>query len=211
MTDEHWVYDVSNDSWSIGPALPAPSAGSASAVVDGRIIVAGGIVSPGVHSEHVHIFEPGSNQWASGERTPAKLINWQGVEIDGSFYIAGGLAPGGVTFSSLYRYDLGSDAWTSHQPMPGKNEGYAGAEILGLYCVVGGRVAPAVGSFSPPLDVVHCHDPEMQTWLSGPSPPTAAEEMGAAGVDGALYVFGGRVSYAGVSSEVYRLAPPGGA
>jgi len=207
-TDEHWVYDVSGDSWSVGAALPTPAAGSASALVGGHIIVAGGIEAPGMPSDDVRIFDPASDEWSSGVSTPVPLYNWQGVEIDGEFFVAGGLADGRLTSSALWRFDLGSDSWTSHQPLPKENEAYAGVEISGLYCVIGGRIAPASGSFSPPFDTVSCYDPEMNAWLAGPTLPTAAEEMGAVSLDGTLYVFGGRVSFSGVTGEAYRLIRP---
>jgi hypothetical protein len=49
----------------------------------------------------------------------------------------------------------------------------------------------------------------MQAWLVGPPLPTAVEESGASTVEGVLYVVGGRVSFSGVTGEVYRLVPPG--
>jgi serine/threonine-protein kinase PknK len=204
-TDEHWIYDPTTGEWSAGPSLPFPSAGSAAALVSGRIVLAGGIDGPSAYADHVQIFDPVSDRWTLGAPVPARIINWQAAAIGDVFYAAGGLMPSRITSSALYRYDLASDSWTSIQPMPARNEGYAGTEFLGLYCVLGGRLGPAAGSFNDPFDRFDCFNPETQAWHSGTNLPTAAEEMGAVSLNGALYAIGGRVSYGGVIGEVYRL------
>lgn len=204
-TDAHWIYDPDADAWSTDVAIPTPAAGSAAALLDGRIILAGGIDAPSAHSDNVHLFDLASNSWAQGTPTPVERINWQAAVIDGLFYVAGGLSPGQVTSSALLRYDLTQNQWSSLPAMPTQNEGYAAAVVSGLYCVLGGRVAPPSGSFSPPKDDFICYDPDAQQWRIGPRLPSAAEEMGAAAIDGVLYAIGGRVSFGGVTGAVYRI------
>lgn len=207
-SDHHWIYDPVADTWSTRPALPSPAAGSASALLDGRVLLAGGIDGPGAHSDNLHIYDASAETWSAGPPTPAKRINWQGVSLGEYFYVAGGLSPGRVTSAALYRYHPAQASWASLAPMPGPNEGFAGASWEGMYCVVGGRVAPSGGSFNTPFDDFNCFIPEMGEWLAGPAIPTAAQEMGAVSVGGDLYILGGRVTFSGVTGEVYRLARP---
>lgn len=202
----HWIYDPQRDAWETGPPMSSPAAGAAAVVIDGRILVAGGNDGPRSYSARLRVYDLESRSWSEGTPAPAARINWQGAAIGGELWVGGGSGPGRTTSRTLHRYIPATGAWSSSASIPTRNEGYAGAEVDGRYCLVGGRVTPASGSFNTPSDRVSCFVPEENRWLNLARLPTAVEEAGAVGLDGVLYVLGGRVSFDGVTGEVHRLS-----
>ncbi|HKZ86742.1 MAG TPA: kelch repeat-containing protein [Anaerolineae bacterium] len=86
------IFDPATETWSAGPPLNIARAGFAAAVVDGRIMVAGGevIVSGRETLGSLEIFEPGDNAWRPGPDTLQPIHGVGGASISGRFYLLGG-------------------------------------------------------------------------------------------------------------------------
>ena len=90
--------------------------------------------------------------------------------------------------------------------MPTARGGIGSGVVNGAIVVVGGEGNPDADSGVFPQTEIY--DPAADAWSAGPDMPTPRHGMGAAGVDGALYVPGG-ADVAGIGAvathEVLRL------
>lgn len=106
------VYDIAARRWTTAPAmLPTARAGSASAVVDGRLLVLGGesMTQVAAHSE-VESFDPKSGKWTTLAPLPVGRHGTQAATLDGVLYIAAGSGNrgGGPELSDLWRAGAGA-------------------------------------------------------------------------------------------------------
>lgn len=86
------VYDFKARRWSTLPApLPTPRAGTASAVIDGRLAVIGG---ESMKHEHAHreveAWDPKAGRWQSLPGLPVGRHGTQAATLDGKVYLAAG-------------------------------------------------------------------------------------------------------------------------
>ena len=108
--------------------------------------------------------------------------------IDGFLYVIGGR--GGPDTNKLDRYDPIEDEWQVLTPMPTARSGLAVAVFDGKLVVMGGEVDFA----NPPTRVfpqVEMYDPATDSWTSLDPMPIPRHGIGAATVDGLIYVPGG--------------------
>ncbi len=109
MLDRHDVYDPSSASWTKGAPLPRPRSAGAFAVLDRRIVYAGGECKPGGAPfsantfEDVDAYDATTDSWAELMPLPEGRHAFGGATIDGVAYFAGGalLCGGGATTDLL--------------------------------------------------------------------------------------------------------------
>ncbi len=187
---EVWSWTPGDDAWATGrAAMPAPARGAAAVgVVDGSIVVAGGLAATG-SSAAVSAYDPAADAWDQERAAlPMPLDHATGQVVDGSFYLIGGRSNGIVAVSAeVFRAD--GDGWTARAPMPTARGGIASGVVGGRVVVVGGEgnTAADTGVF-PQTEV---YDPAADSWDSLADMPTPRHGMAAAGLDGTLYVPGG--------------------
>jgi N-acetylneuraminic acid mutarotase len=109
MLDRHDVYDPSTATWTARAPLPRPRSAGAFAVLDGRIVYAGGECKPGGAPfsantfEDVDTYDATTDKWGEMEPLPEGRHAFGGATIDGVAYFAGGalLCGGGATTDLL--------------------------------------------------------------------------------------------------------------
>jgi N-acetylneuraminic acid mutarotase len=169
--------------------MPAPARGAAATgVVDGVIVVAGGLAATG-SSEIVASYDPAADRWDDTPAPlPTPLDHANGQVVDGALYVIGGRS-NGITAVSAAVWRRDDSGWTERAPMPTARGGIASGVVGGRIVVVGGEGNPDADSGVFPQTEVY--DPDADAWDSLADMPTPRHGMAAAGIDGNLYVPGG--------------------
>ncbi len=182
-----WSWTPGDDAWRDGTPMPGGSERGASAVgvVDGLIVVAGGVTSPSVNE--VSIYDPVTEEWDVDQpELPLRMDHGTGQTVDGVFYVIGGRTDGTIT-SVVHAFVDGE--WEERAPLPTARGGIGSGVVDGKIIVVGGEGNNAVASGV--FDEVEMYDPATDEWTSLASMRTPRHGMGAAGVGDSLYVPGG--------------------
>lgn len=187
---EVWSWTPGDPAWSTGrAAMPSPARGAAAVgVVDGAIVVAGGLAATG-SSDVVSAYDPAADAWdAERAPLPMPLDHATGQVVDGAFHVIGGRSNGIVAVSAaVFRAD--GSRWTERAPMPTARGGIASGVVDGRIVVVGGEGNTEADSGVFPQTEVY--DPAADAWQSLDDMPTPRHGMAAAGLGGILYVPGG--------------------
>jgi hypothetical protein len=87
-----WSYDPATDSWTTHAPLPQARGHITSTTfeLDGRIVVAGGMPSNGVHSAQVHAYDPVADTWTSLTSLPTAKSGGVAGAFDGGFLYSAG-------------------------------------------------------------------------------------------------------------------------
>lgn len=179
------VDDEPSVGWRDLAPLLAPLQENSVVVLDGQVVVVGGIDPASVASPRVEAYSPGDDAWSSLPDLPAGRHHVNASVADGRLFALGGLG-----FGFEERGDgwvLEGDTWTSVAPMPpGRERGAAAVGVIdGQIHLVGGVRGSDVGFH----DV---YDPATDSWAALPDAPLARDHGGAAVIDGVLYAVGGR-------------------
>lgn len=134
-------YDLANDTWSQLPDLPAKrSHPAAMRMIDGTLIVAGGLGTLDASEPHAEVFAlaPGAASWTS-TRAPMPTPRGgcaYGV-LDADLICAGGEA-GVAALHVVESYDPARDAWTPLANLPDERAGTQGVAISRRFFLPGG-------------------------------------------------------------------------
>ncbi len=197
------VFDPSMDQWSFGADLPFRAAGSASAAIDGRLFVAGGLdrkAPVGVAAR----YDPESDQWVTLAPMPLPR-GLAGSGTDGRrWYVFGGRG-GGAEGDSLASavsdqvqvYDPASDRWIvsgrdagAPLPLPEPRTDLGRAVYAdGEFWLIGGGTTATGDSASARIDIF---DPVANRWRRGPDLSVPRRGAFPVLVGRRIYVLGGR-------------------
>jgi N-acetylneuraminic acid mutarotase len=182
------IYDPAANSWTLGRDMPFAAGSSSSALIGGRVYVAGGILGSAT-TNRVARFDPAANTWTELAPMPQGR-NHAASATDGSrLFVAGGRGPGsgdGNTvangFNTLQVYDPATNTWRSSAstaaglaPLPQARGGMGKAVYFGgeLY-VIGGETQSGAGASSRNVySRVDIYNPSTNTWRLGTALPTA--------------------------------------
>lgn len=178
------VYDIGTQVWMEAAPLPAPRGGHGSAVLDGKIHVAGGGNSEATIADHSQ-YDPATNTWRELAPLPRAEGSPALVAFAGRLYAIGGRS-GYSDFGDVYVYDPVSDKWDGGPSIPPR--GTAGAVVYcGAIHVFGGESQPEKRS----LDDVLRLDVATGTWTALTPMPTARNFARAVIFGGEVHVVGG--------------------
>ncbi|MDQ8173247.1 MAG: kelch repeat-containing protein [Gemmatimonadota bacterium] len=177
------IYDPGTRQWTFGPPMPFAAGSSASAVIGGRVYVAGGIVGERTTAEAA-VFDTVAKTWRLVTPMP-RARNHAASGTDGSrLYVFGGRGPGSGDanvvadgFDDVQIYDPTTDRWTVSDgsrgaplPLPQKRGGMGKAVFLnGEFWVIGGETVS--GSGATPLGTyarIDIFNPRTNRWRVGP-------------------------------------------
>jgi N-acetylneuraminic acid mutarotase len=201
-----WSWTPGDEAWAEHTSMPGGTERGASSVgvVDGTILVAGGLAGQSVDT--VSAYDPAGDSW-DGDRPalPARIDHGTGQSVDGVFYAIGGRTDGfdGNT-DAVYAFVDG--AWEERAPMPTARGGIGSGVVDGAIVVVGGEGNTDADSGVFPQ--AELYDPAADQWSELPDMTTPRHGMGAAAVGNALYVPGGATvqGFGAVAThEVLRL------
>jgi N-acetylneuraminic acid mutarotase len=186
FVDTVYALDPAEGTWVTRAAMPTKRGGHVTAVVDGKIYVAGGRPPRG---QDFAVYDPVRDTWASLPDLPTKTNHMVAAAINGRIHVAGGRLganyQSGIIATQVI-YDPASRNWEEGLPLPRPRSGMNGILAYGCFHVWGGEGAD--GMF-PDHDV---YDPILRRWISLPPMPIPVHGVtGAAFVDGVIYIPGG--------------------
>lgn len=185
-----WSWTPGDEAWQSHTAMTGTVRGAAAVgVVGDRIIVAGGFGGGSVTDASA--YDPLLDEWDEDiADLPVALDHASGQTIDGTLYVIGGRT-GGINnvSAATYEYDADGNQWIERTAMPTARAGFAAGVVDDTIVVAGGEGNPDADSGVYPQ--VEQYDPASDEWTSLPNMKTPRHGMGAAGLDGRLYVPGG--------------------
>jgi len=181
-------YDPSLDAWSPRASMPGGTERGASgvAVLDGRIVVAGGLRGDSVTDASV--FDPAANAWSPLQPLAVARDHLGAATVGGRVYAVTGRA-GGVLKPALEVLDASSGSWSRRADILTARGGVAAAELSGRLVVLGGE-----GNGADPAGIFHqteSYDPAADAWRTDSPMQTGRHGIGAAVIGNRLYVPGG--------------------
>lgn len=182
---------------------------NATAVLDGKIYVVGGVETDGSISNKFQRYDPQTNQWATLAPYPIPIWRATATSVNGRIYVFGGYQIiGPFPFDPtdrVFEYNPQSDNWNEKQAMPEVKGSAAAVNLIGQIHVIGGANSNALNSH-------HIFDPISNQWfLLNSTLSQARSGLTANVINGKIYAVGGYfLSTSGVepinSMEVYDPA-----
>lgn len=170
------------------------------AVLDGRIIVAGGVLSqPPGFTDHVEAYDVKTDRWTTLASLPEGRHHIALAEAGGRIYGIGGFSgaiPDWRAHATVFVYDPKANRWSSGPSLPQPRAEGVVATVKGKIYFIGGRVPT-----SPDAVHINAHadsargealDIRSGRWERIPDAPTARNSAAAAVIDDRIYVVGGR-------------------
>jgi len=172
--------------WSSIPPLPTPRQEVGVAVVEGRVLVIGGIDADRRGSSVVEIYDTPANQWRPGPPVPIPIHHPMVAAVGSKVYVAGGYTePGFTPVANTFELDTDTMKWTQKADMPSPRGAGAAVAHNGKIYVIGGERGTTVADTA-------VFDPDMNSWTQLAPMPTPRNHHGAAVIRGRIYVVGGR-------------------
>ena len=159
---------------------------AATAIDNGKIYVACGLVGGSTASNTLHIYDIATDSWTVGSEAPISVFLPGFGIINGKLYVASG--NNGINeVADLAIYDIATNTWSAGASIPTPVTGAGSAVFNGKLYVFGGT-AP----FPVTTTITQIYDPATDSWSAGPSM-----------VAGKLWFYGGALGAASI------LAPGG--
>ncbi|HJL03011.1 MAG TPA: kelch repeat-containing protein [Polyangiaceae bacterium LLY-WYZ-15_(1-7)] len=178
--------------WRCDRCLGAAAQEIVATVLDGRIVVAGGIERGVVPT--VRVYDPAADVWGELPELPEPRHHVQLVAFAGDLYALGGMRDLGFdALRTAWVLRAGADAWTPIADLPrARAAGFAGV-VEGRIVLVGGHGAGRADTDKleagrPAL----LYDPAEDAWSEGALMPTPREHCAGFVHEGELWVLGGR-------------------
>ncbi|MCD2515938.1 kelch-like protein [Massilia sp. G4R7] len=170
------------------------------AVIDGKIVVAGGILSqaPGF-TDRVEAYDPKTDRWTTLAPLPEARHHIALAEAGGKLYGIGGFSgaiPDWRAHATVFVYDSQANRWSSGPALPQPRAEGVVASVRGKVYFIGGRVpnSPDAAHINEHMDSARSEalDVASGRWERIPDAPTARNSAAAAVIDDKIYVVGGR-------------------
>lgn len=204
-----FAYDPAAEEWQRAADLPAARGAMGVAAAGGKIYAAGG-QDGNTSFQDFAVFFPGEDRWQELPSMPTARNHLAAAGVGSLFYAVGGRAAG--LRGALERFDPGSGdpvmgRWETLSPLPTPRGGIAAAVAGGRIHVFGGE-----GNSASPAGVFaenEAYDLAADRWSSRCPMPRALHGIGAAEVDGVIYIpGGGPVQGFGVTDLHQAYTPP---
>lgn len=193
---QHYVYDVAGNAWSMRAAVPAISYFYALAADETRGVYyqTGGNNNLGGAVAIVRAYDAQADAWSDLPPMKAARYGHEAALIEGKLYVIGGF---GVTggLSSGEVFDFSTQQWTAIASL-NRSRRFAASSIVkdsagNPYWLVGGGEDPVTGL---PVSTVEAYDVRRNRWIaldSSFNQPVPRTQLAAAAVQGNLYTIGG--------------------
>jgi N-acetylneuraminic acid mutarotase len=200
-----YAFDPAAASWTERAPMPTTRSAGATAVIDGKIYVAGGRPP---HGHDFAVYDPAADEWTVLPDVPTQRNHLVVAALDGKVYVVGGRFGGGVGSEMtdiVEVYDPASAVWSRAAPMLTPRAGINGIAARGCLYVFGGE-----GNDANPLGVFpqnEVYDPRTDSWQSLEPIPTPVHGVtGSAFLDGWIHLPGGGTSRGGNSGSTIHQA-----
>jgi len=186
-----FLYDNDHNKWVSRAPMLFPKSNFTLAHLAGKIYCFGGLSMNQHPSEIVECYDILANQWKYVGMMPTTLIDVNSVVYNQFVYVLGGRT-GVTTHHALLRFDPRRLDWTTLSAMPTPRFNFGACVVSGEIYVIGGQLYTHAGPMINRLCLcsVDIYSIEHDHWRSGPPLPVAIYNVGAAVLDGSLYVCG---------------------
>ena len=194
------VYDPKNDTWEQKQDMPSTRLWCGVEAVDESIYVIGGGVlnrEPGAPGrlDLVEVYDPKNDTWDKLAKMSTKREGLGAAVVSNRIYAIGGFGwPengifGGPYLKVIEAYNPRTNEWRKKTDMLEERLNFATVVIAEkIYLIAGWHLQKGLPTNLATVDV---YDPKTGEWSDIPPLPTPITPLGAAGVDGKIYVFGG--------------------
>lgn len=170
------------------------------AVLDGRIIVAGGVLSqPPGFTDHVEAYDPKADRWTTLAPLPEGRHHIALAEAGGKIYGIGGFSgaiPDWRAQATVFVYDPQANRWSAGPSLSQPRAEGVVASSKGKIYFIGGRVptSPNAAHINEHVDTSRGEVLDIRSgrWERIADAPTARNSAAAAVIDDRIYVVGGR-------------------
>jgi N-acetylneuraminic acid mutarotase len=207
-----WAYDPKTDAWTQLKPNPVPVHHGAAAAIGKKLYVFGGFRLPetgnfGWYPENkAWVYDIESQSWSALPSMPTPRGAQAAVAVGSKIYVVGGaklpagmdfpdgLNPGGPVeiLGTMEMFDAEKNGWTSMRPMTLPRNHHDVAYLDGKLYVIGGTVGSCFpNGLASNVSMNEVYDIATDTWSTGAPMPAARSGLGAAVIDGKIYVIGG--------------------
>jgi N-acetylneuraminic acid mutarotase len=202
-----WVHDPAVGGWVARAPMPTARSGGGSAVIDGKIYVAGGRPPGGSAFE---VYDPATDRWERLPDLPTQRNHLAMAAVNGRIIVAGGRFQAGAfgeRTDVVEIYDPATRSWTRGAPLPAPVGGITSAVHAGCMFVFGGE-----GEMSHVLGLTpttYAYDPGADRWTRLPDLIIPNHGLkGSAVLNGMIFLPGGAITLGGNTGtnavQVYR-------
>lgn len=179
--DTVYEFVPSRETWQPRAAMPTPRGALAVAVLDGRVHALGGAAE---RVSNVHeVYDPAADRWTAANAMPTARDHLAAVAFQGRVWALGGRASFiGEQYANVEIYDPASDSWRTGIPLPIGRGGLAAVALADRILVFGGEAPLRIFNATEMWEVAG------QRWIAKESMPTARHGIGAAVIDGRVFV-----------------------
>ncbi|RUS78504.1 hypothetical protein EGW08_013751 [Elysia chlorotica] len=192
-------FDVYTKTWQVYQHLSHPRSSHGMAVLDQRIVVAGGedafLITASVES-----FDPDENIWTALPSMNYPRYGLGLATLDNTLYALGGYV-GSETGETVEKYDPNCGMWVLFDTMPNPRFSMAIVEYEGLIYIAGG-----MSNLSIESDVVQSYNPITKEWCPLAKLKSPRAYHGLVAHDGCLYAVGGFNEYQGSLNSVEKYS-----
>lgn len=175
--------------WKTLAHMPFGRQELASAVLNGKMYVIGGLDDGRAATDNVDVYNPATNTWISVASLPQAIHHNCAAAAAGKVYAFGGAG------TDNYVYDPVNDSWSQVASLP------VAQHLTPAVGVINDKIYVAGGASGPILQI---YDPATNTWSNGAPMKIHRHHTAGAVIDGKLYVVGGREGAGSATAlEVY--------
>jgi N-acetylneuraminic acid mutarotase len=176
--------------WQLLAEMPNPRGETASAVLDGKVYVAGGYTGLDfTTTDLVSIYDPATDTWRAGPPLPEPRNHAAAATLGGVLYLSGGTSPEGQLTDTLWAIDV-EGTWRNLPSLPGPRSAHRMVPLGGKLYVVGGVGGRTSGAGA--LGRVLVFDPTTASWSELDGMPVNRDHVGAVVVGDRIWAIGGR-------------------
>ena len=191
-----WVHDPKVGGWVKRAPMPTARSGGGSAVIDGKIYVAGGRPPGGSAFE---VYDPATDKWEKLPDLPSQRNHLAMAAVNGKIIVAGGRTgpgAGAERVDVVEIYDPATRRWTKGAPLPAPRGGITGAVHAGCLYVFGGEgEREHVLGLTP---TAYVYDPRANRWSRLPDLPIGVHGLkGSAVIGRRIFLPGGAITIGG--------------
>ena len=179
--------DKNSGSWESAASLPSKRFEFASASLDGKIYVIGGIYLPSVWfpTSLAEVYDTRTDSWKKIQNYPRVVHHTSAVTCAGKVYVVGGNGVRISNVSDVYSYNPENDTWEARAKLPVARGALTAVCLNEKVYAIGGAIS------AKHIPLMHEYDPKTNLWKTKKSMPTAREHLVAVSAKGKIYVLGG--------------------
>lgn len=192
------------NAWAPQTEVPTSRNGVATAVVNGKIYIIGGVpysnkAGPGWSAvPTVEVYDTRTGVWGKAADIPTPRITAQAAVFAGDIYVFGGYSRGKIRGEKDHKtvevYNTRTNTWSKTRDMPTLRRGFKTAVVDGKIYVIGGAIYDKQRDVRVATDLVEAYDPLTERWKKRANMPTKRMWIDTEVVNNKIYAIGGEVS-----------------